>query len=183
MSPNVVSSIRLLLVPGVVVALLYAAEGELSKWVPVGLFLLAAATDAIDGYLARHRGKRTLLGAFLDPIADKALICVPLIVLAVKPIGERVPVWLVVLVVTREVFVIFGSAAMVLRGAAGRVKPSVIGKVSVAVLMAVVLATLTLNEGNPVFAVLFPVSGVLVVASGLQVFNYGVHVLGENNGE
>ena len=179
MSPNVVSSIRLLLVPGVVVSLLYASEGDLSKWAPVGLFLLAALTDMVDGYLARHHGKRTLMGAFLDPVADKALICAPLIVLAVKPIGQRVPVWLVAVVVTREVFVILGSAALVLRGAAGRVKPALLGKLSVGVLMVVVLASLILKEGNPVFAVLFPVAGVLVVASGLQILHYGAQVLGE----
>jgi len=179
MSPNVVSSIRLLLVPGVVAALLYASEGDLSKWVPVGLFILAALTDALDGYLARHRGKQTLMGAFLDPVADKALICATLIVLAVKPIGQRVPAWLVAVVVARETFVILGSAALVLRGAAGRVKPMLLGKLSVGVLMIVALASLILEAGNPVFVVLFPLAGALVVASGLQILHYGAQVLGE----
>lgn len=179
MLANALSSMRLVLAPAVVAALLYASAGEVSRWVPAVLFLLAAATDLVDGYLARHGGKPTLLGTLLDPVADKALICATLLVLAVRPVGQRIPVWLVATVVAREVFVMAGAVAFLLKGVAARVRPPALGKVSTAVLMGTVLAGLLLPAGHPVFPVLFPLAWVLVVASGLQILRYGMAVLGE----
>lgn len=95
--PNVLSLLRILLVPILVVVLLTKFDGK--EFVGLGLFLLAALTDFLDGYIARSRGLVTRLGKLLDPAADKILISAALISLV--ELG-RAPAWLVVTLVARE---------------------------------------------------------------------------------
>ncbi|PZR55407.1 CDP-diacylglycerol--glycerol-3-phosphate 3-phosphatidyltransferase [Xylanimonas oleitrophica] len=98
---NAVTAARIALVPLFAWALLVDG-GESVTWrlVATGIFVLAAASDRIDGYLARSRGMVTDLGKLLDPIADKALIGTALVLLA-WPLGE-LPWWVPVVVLVRE---------------------------------------------------------------------------------
>jgi CDP-diacylglycerol--glycerol-3-phosphate 3-phosphatidyltransferase len=73
-----------------------------ADYIAAGIFLLAAVTDGLDGYLARKRNQITLMGQFLDPIADKILITAALIFLV--EIG-RVPGWIAIIIVSREIAV------------------------------------------------------------------------------
>ncbi|MFQ6083928.1 MAG: CDP-diacylglycerol--glycerol-3-phosphate 3-phosphatidyltransferase [Candidatus Aminicenantia bacterium] len=98
--PNWLTTLRIFLVPVLVVVLLTKFEG--SEPIALGIFLLAAITDWFDGYLARRRNQITLLGKFLDPIADKLLIASAFISLV--EIGT-VPAWMVVVIVGREIAV------------------------------------------------------------------------------
>jgi CDP-diacylglycerol---glycerol-3-phosphate 3-phosphatidyltransferase len=93
--PNKLTLIRVLIVPVLVVVLLT----QLSDWLALGIFLLAAATDFVDGYLARKRKQVTVLGKLMDPIADKLLIGGALISLV--ELG-RAPAYLVVIIIGRE---------------------------------------------------------------------------------
>ncbi|WP_372594706.1 CDP-diacylglycerol--glycerol-3-phosphate 3-phosphatidyltransferase [Actinotalea sp.] len=95
---NAVTMARVLMVP-VVLVVLVVGESDLSRWVAAGLFTLAAATDKLDGYLARRLGQVTDWGKLLDPIADKALIGGSLITLSA--LGE-IPWWITVVVLARE---------------------------------------------------------------------------------
>ena len=74
--PNMLTWMRILAIPLIVVLFLYAARHPLSLADPIagGLFALAAITDSLDGYVARRLGQTTRLGAFLDPVADLSLI-------------------------------------------------------------------------------------------------------------
>ena len=78
------------------------------------VFLVAGATDALDGLIARLAGQRTSLGAWLDPMADKLLLVTTFVVLTLPPIPltNHVPIWLTVLVISRDV-VIVGVVAIV----------------------------------------------------------------------
>ncbi len=96
--PNAVTTARVLMVPLVLVVLV-VGEGDAARWVAAALFTVAAATDRLDGYLARKRGQVTDWGKLLDPIADKALIGGTLLTLSV--LGE-VPWWITVVVLVRE---------------------------------------------------------------------------------
>lgn len=78
---------------------LLAAPTHDRCWWAVGVFLIAASTDWVDGYLARRRDQVTELGKFLDPLVDKLLVLAPL--LALVEMG-RVPAWGVFLIVARE---------------------------------------------------------------------------------
>ncbi len=105
--PNSLTLFRIFLVPILVVILLTKFEGK-ELW-GVTVFLVAAVTDVLDGYLARKRGQVTTLGMLLDPLADKLLVSAAFISLVEMGIA---PAWMVVIIVGRE------FAVMGLRGIA-----------------------------------------------------------------
>ncbi len=98
--PNSLTIFRIFLVPVLVVVLLTKFEGK-EIWA-VAIFLVAASTDALDGYLARLRGQVTALGTLLDPVADKLLVSAALISLVEEGLA---PAWMVVIIVGRELAV------------------------------------------------------------------------------
>jgi CDP-diacylglycerol--glycerol-3-phosphate 3-phosphatidyltransferase len=101
--PNRLSFIRILLVPLLVVVLL--GGKSLTRWndiIALVVFILAAITDWLDGYIARNSQQITTLGKFLDPIADKILISAAFISLVEI---QRIPAWIVVIIVGREIMV------------------------------------------------------------------------------
>jgi cardiolipin synthase len=123
--PNVLTSLRLLAIP-VVLLLLFEEED-----VPaVGLFILASATDFLDGKLARRQGgaASSSLGAILDPVADRLMLSSVAVVLAVRGF---LPGAFVAILVGRDLLALFGS--LVFRG---KVKVNKVGKAATAVLMA-----------------------------------------------
>src|SRR6185295_17562864 len=97
--PNLLSIARILLVPPLVVVLLTKFEDK--EWWGLGLFLLAAVMDFLDGFLARRRKEVTRLGTLLDPAADKILISAAFISL-VEMDPQLVPAWMVVVIIARE---------------------------------------------------------------------------------
>lgn len=94
---NTVTILRMLLIP-VVVAFL-VVEIPYGYAVAVALFILAASTDKLDGYLARSRDSVTTFGQFMDPLADKLLIAAPLIALVSM---DRLPAWVAMVIIARE---------------------------------------------------------------------------------
>ena len=104
--PNSLTLARIFLVPLLVAALLqedvnfrFAEVSFPNEWLALTIFLAAAATDLLDGYLARRWGQVTTIGTLLDPIADKLLISAALISLVYM---RAVPAWMVILIVCRE---------------------------------------------------------------------------------
>ena len=95
--PNTLSTIRLVLIPVVVICLYF--PGKLGSFLAAFFFGLAAITDLLDGFYARRHKKVTSLGKFLDPLADKLLVSVTMIMLITL---NRIPVWVVILIITRE---------------------------------------------------------------------------------
>ena len=95
--PNLLTIFRIFLVPFLVVVLLTKFEGK--EYLGLAIFLIAAATDVLDGWIARRRGQVTSLGILLDPIADKLLVSAALISLVELAI---VPAWMVVVILGRE---------------------------------------------------------------------------------
>lgn len=100
--PNSLTLLRIFLVPILVVILLTKFEGK-ELW-GLGVFLVAAFTDFLDGYLARKRGEVTNLGKLLDPVADKLLVSAALISLVQERIASA---WMVVIIIGRE-FAVMG---------------------------------------------------------------------------
>ena len=98
--PNLITLGRILLVPVVVWAI---ASGEQYIWIAFVLFLAAGVSDAVDGYLAKRFHMTTELGAYLDPLADKALIVSIYLTLGIKGL---IPGWLVILVVSRDIMIV-----------------------------------------------------------------------------
>lgn len=101
--PNALTLIRIGLVPVLVVALM--RETQAARAFAALCFLVACITDFFDGWLARRHGITTALGQMLDPLADKLIVTAALIMLAAVPPDPRVPVWMVVVIVCRELAV------------------------------------------------------------------------------
>lgn len=101
--PNAISTLRIALV---VPILLFIDNGEFA-WA-LGLFCIAGFSDGLDGYLAMRFSWQSRLGALLDPIADKLLVAGLFIMLAYT---QHIPVWLTVVVISRDLIIIGGAAA------------------------------------------------------------------------
>ena len=101
--PNLLSLFRIAIVPVVVVLLMW--PGPVARGAAAGLFVVACITDYFDGWLARRRRSTTVLGQFLDPLADKLLVAAVLIMLAAAPLDPRLPAWMAVVLVLRELAV------------------------------------------------------------------------------
>ena len=101
--PNLLTAFRILLIPVFVVVLLN--PGREAAIVAALLFFLACWSDFLDGYLARRHGITTPLGKLLDPLADKLIVMAALVMLAAMTREPRVPAWMVVLIVGRELAV------------------------------------------------------------------------------
>ena len=102
--PNKITIARICLVPIFVVFLLLSPANTYFKWIALFLFIVASVTDYLDGRIARSRGLVTNFGKFMDPLADKLLVCSALICLI--PLG-LIPTWVVLITVARE-FIISG---------------------------------------------------------------------------
>lgn len=159
--PNLITLGRVILVPVVFWLLL---NGELQA--AFLTFVVAGVSDAVDGFLAKRFKWETELGAYLDPIADKLLIVCIFIALGVT---ARLPSWLVILVVSRDVLIIIAIVLSWLLGHPTPMKPLTVSKMNTVaqiILAAVVLA----NEGfalqlkGPVTVLTF-ITGATTIAS------------------
>lgn len=164
--PNVVSLIRIAVAP--FLAVLILADTRPSSYLAAGIFVVAAATDGLDGYLARRYRAITRTGQWLDPLADKILVSTPVVILAA--LGEF-PWWAAVVIVVREITVLLLRAYL---GTRGRSMPAWRGaKVKTTLqLIAVTLYILPLGEGADVARLSALMAAVvLTVATGVA---YGV---------
>ena len=108
---------RIFMVPVFIALALYYGESvkkgqpeELFRWAAIIVFVLAAASDALDGYIARRFNQRSRLGSFLDPIADKALMLAAILTLSFTNWGQYLPLWYAALVVGRDIVQVAGAA-------------------------------------------------------------------------
>ena len=101
--PNILTYIRILAVP--LLAGCFYLEGDSAKWLAVAIFMFAAITDFFDGYLARAWDQQSSLGRMLDPIADKLLVSVVLLMLVFDGTIASWNVWAAVIILCREILV------------------------------------------------------------------------------
>lgn len=101
--PNKLTMFRVILIPFFVVFLLVDITSA-DKWIALGIFIIASLTDLLDGKIARKYNLVTNFGKFMDPLADKLLVCSALICLVAM---ERIPAWMVIIIIARE-FIISG---------------------------------------------------------------------------
>jgi cardiolipin synthase len=120
--PNLITLGRILLVPIVVWAIWSGA-----MWAAFVLFLAAGVSDAVDGFLAKRFHMTTVLGAYLDPLADKALIVSIYVTLGIQAV---IPGWLVILVVSRDIMIVGGVMLSWLVGSPIMVKPLLVSKLN-----------------------------------------------------
>jgi len=161
--PNLLTVVRILLVPVLVVVLLQATPH--GSWVAAIVFAVAAVTDTLDGYLARSRRSITTFGKVMDPIADKLLIAAALISLV--SLG-RVAAWAAMVIIAREFAV---SGLRVAAAAQGVVIPaSALGKVKTITQVAAVLALIAAHKDAWWPQALLYVAVATTIASGADYF-------------
>ncbi len=102
--PNLLTYGRLLAVP-VVVGCLFWSNEFIMRWIALGIFILAAITDFLDGYLARALAQQSSLGRMLDPIADKLLVSAVLLVLVADHTIASFSIWAAIVILCREILV------------------------------------------------------------------------------
>jgi cardiolipin synthase len=132
--PNLITLARILLVPVVIWAI---TSGEMR--IAFLLFFAAGASDAVDGFLAKRFGMATELGAYLDPLADKAMIVSIYVALG---IAEAIPRWLVILVVSRDIMIVGAVMLSWLVDKPVALKPLLVSKLNTVAQIALALTVL-----------------------------------------
>jgi CDP-diacylglycerol--glycerol-3-phosphate 3-phosphatidyltransferase len=184
---NKITVIRILMIPIFVTLAIYYGEsiqeGNPQDWMrftAITVFLLAAVSDGLDGYVARRYNQRSTLGAILDPIADKGLLLSGIITLSISnwsqvdPHYGKFPAWFPVLVITRDAVILFGSAVLHILNGKVRVRPSWTGKVATVLQMAAIAWVMLQMRIIPLIFIvgaagLFTfVSGVIYVLDGVR---------------
>ena len=136
---NKITITRILMIPLFVMMAIYygrgVSKGHPQEWQHVAtvlFFLIAAASDGIDGYIARHYNQKSQLGVVLDPIADKGLLLAAIITLSFSNWTYEFPLWFPVLVITRDAVIVIGTLVLHFLVGKLQVKPSWLGKTATA---------------------------------------------------
>jgi cardiolipin synthase len=170
--PNFLTLIRIVAIPFFLVLL--ASHLYLNALI---VFILGGVTDALDGFLARRMNQKTSLGAILDPIADKLLLMSSFIMLGMM---EGIPLWLVVLVVSRDAVILIGYVTITfLAEEAPEVQPTMSGKLSTVSQLITVVVVLAMLADSRLLEpwmddVLFYVTAATTVFSGVQYLYRGL---------
>jgi CDP-diacylglycerol--glycerol-3-phosphate 3-phosphatidyltransferase len=178
--------VRLVLVPVFAfLAISYGlgtAEGtpdETLRWAAFGVFVTAAVTDGIDGWIARRFDQISELGAFLDPIADKALVLSALLILTFFDWGVegwRIPLWFAALVVLRDSVILAGIRVMWSARKKVKIRPHWTGKACTFFLFVVLgWVMLRVTEISPVYPCAF--AAVFILLSMAQYIRQGMRIM------
>ena len=177
--PNKLTILRIIMIPFFVFFLLSGVGGSASKWIALVIFAAASITDTLDGYIARRDNLITDFGKFMDPLADKLLVCSALICLIAL---DKIPAWIVIVIISRE-FIISGFRLIAADNGVV-IAASYWGKFKTASQMVTVIL-LVLNIQNTVFTVLGTVfiyiSLVLTVVSLIDYIAKNKEVLKDQN--
>lgn len=99
--PNKLTMFRVFMIPFFVIFMLVNVTSEYDKYIAVAIFIIASLTDMLDGKIARKYNLVTNFGKFMDPLADKLLVCSALICL----IGDKLQAWIVIVIISRELII------------------------------------------------------------------------------
>lgn len=166
---NSFSVVRVLLIPVFMFFLLQEGYLPNGDWLAAGVFLVAAATDTLDGYFARSRDSVTVFGQFLDPLADKLLISAALVCLVSL---DRLSPWIAMIIIARE----FAVSGLRMVAAAERVviPASGLGKVKtfsqIVAIVALILPEYGFIAGHPISWYLVLLATLVTVISGIDYF-------------
>jgi CDP-diacylglycerol---glycerol-3-phosphate 3-phosphatidyltransferase len=161
--PNVLTLLRILLVPVIVVALLDSTpNGDL---VAAFVFAFASATDFVDGRLARSRDSVTTFGKLMDPIADKLLIIAALVSLVSL---DRLAAWVAMVIIARELAVTMSRMAATGYGVV--ISANRWGKLKTAFQVATIFLLIAVHHSSPWLDALVYVTVAITVASGIDYF-------------
>jgi CDP-diacylglycerol--glycerol-3-phosphate 3-phosphatidyltransferase len=185
---------RILMIPVFILVALYygrsVSRGHPQEWIrctAIAIFVIAAASDGIDGYIARRFHQMSRLGVILDPIADKGLLLAGVITLSVSNWQYEFPLWFPVLVIARDIVIVAGVIAVHFMNGDVRVRPSWLGKTATVAQMIAIGCAMLFSGSEwkariaerevafldmPVF-----IAGFFTLASGLGYVREGIRQL------
>ncbi|MDP2646572.1 MAG: CDP-alcohol phosphatidyltransferase family protein [Desulfobacterales bacterium] len=175
--PNILTVLRILLTPLFVI---FLQRGLFSFALLV--FIVAAVSDGLDGLLARYFKQHTVLGAYLDPIADKLLLASAFVSLSLL---KFIPGWLTIIVLSRDILILFAIAVFTITDTAIEMKPSLPSKFTTVAQLSTIFFVL-LNTHFPSIIIfkpfLFWITASLTILSGFHYIYFGLNVLQEGTG-
>jgi cardiolipin synthase len=166
--PNSITVGRILLVPFVVWAII-GGKYQLAFW----LFVAAGISDAVDGFLAKRLGAQSEFGAYLDPLADKALLMSIYITLGIAAV---LPLWVVIAVVSRDIMILGAIVVSWIVGKPLDIHPLVVSKLNT--LAQILLATLVLASNAFLFDASPVLEGLLVAVGVLTLLSAAAYLAG-----
>lgn len=160
---------------------------EWMRFTAIAIFLIAAVSDGLDGYVARHYNQRSSLGVILDPIADKGLLLSGIITLSISnwsdidPDYGRFPAWFPVLVISRDAILFVGTGVLYFLNGKVRVKPSWTGKVATVLQMVAIGWVMLQVRLLPLLYIVIAagfftaISGIIYVTDGVRQLQAAGH--------
>ena len=186
---NKITVVRILMIPAFVAMAIYYGESvkrgqplEWQRFAAIGIFILAAMSDGLDGYVARQYNQRSTLGVILDPIADKGLLLSGIITLSLtnwsefEPESGKFPVWFPVLVISRDAILLVGTLVLYVLNGKVHVKPHWTGKIAT-VLQMVAIGWLMLQLHIVPLLYVVLAAGAFTTISGIIYVTDGVRQL------
>jgi len=143
---------------------------EWQRMAAILIFLLAAVTDGLDGYIARHWNQRSRLGSIIDPIADKGLLLTAIVTLSLGNWNHAFPLWFPFLVIARDVVILAGCGVLYYLNGELDVRPSWTGKAATAAQMGAI-AWMMLQLPHYLASVYL--AGILTLVSGVEYLIQG----------
>jgi cardiolipin synthase len=176
---NQLTLLRMLLIPAFVILVIYGQLG----WALVS-FTVAGVTDGLDGLIARRSGQHTQLGAWLDPMADKLLLVTTFIVLTLPglDLANRFPVWLTVLIISRDVVIVLTVTIVNLAIGHRTFRPSTYGKIATGTYIATAVVAMLFNylrRRSRVVGLFIYASLAITLISGLHYIWHASRILDE----
>lgn len=167
--PNLLSFIRLLLVPFVI---MFLSQGNFK--LAFILFLFCGITDYLDGLIARKFKLQTALGAFLDPLADKILMASTFITLTLKLPEQifEIPTFITILVISRDFFIVFVAFLLYLIFSIRSFPPTILGKINTVVQISTILMVILSNIYPEIGFLLNYFYILLLISAILSGFHY-----------
>jgi cardiolipin synthase (CMP-forming) len=166
--PNSLTILRVVAIPGFIVAMAYNYHG-----LAFVIFLACGLTDALDGLIARTFHQQTEFGAFMDPLADKLLMTSTFITLALVDGLNTIPLWLIVVAISRDVIIPVGIAVLFMLGIKLKIAPTWIGKVTTFCQISLIMIVLFCNyTGRYVPRLVLGMSWVTLMVSVISGLDY-----------
>jgi len=178
--PNSLTVLRIVLVPVIVILLI---QGQYGK--ALVCFIVAGVTDGLDGLIARSLNQTTVVGAYLDPLADKALVISMFATLAIVGV---IPGWLAVVVISRDCIILGGILVMTLMSVDLEIKPSFVSKINTMLqLVTIFFALLLKMDGaekhfHGAFMFVCWLTAIFTVISGADYLQKGMKLINRGDG-
>lgn len=175
---NQLTILRMIFIPCFVLLILYGYPSGAML-----IFILAGITDALDGLLARKLQQRTVLGSFLDPMADKLLITSAFVTLSIPsaPVAFHIPAWLTITAISRDLLIALAALIIHLQTGHSDFPPSLLGKCTTTAELVTVGVAMLANFApgiNPVLTLpVVYITLLFIVISGLHYFYRSVRII------